>query len=235
MNALDVPAASQTVLVDRDARRVWKTADGRLAAAALVTPAAGHGFIEGYAAIWDTVDLQNEIIRRGAFSQSIRERVPAGKVKLMVRHFAHGGDVPELIGTVTEMREDDHGLSFHADFAGTPLAQQTRQLVTEGHVDGCSIGFLPLRWHWTRINGRPVLEHTECKAVEVTVTAQPANEQARITRAKAAASRERPLGRPQCARAKQMKREIAACHLRLLRLHIPTDGDAVGGPVDAAG
>lgn len=211
-------------LVDKNARRALGADPAQLCAKDRRPDDLPHGAIEGYAAVWDVVDLQDEIIRRGAFAKSLRERVPAGKVKLMVRHFAHGGDVPEVIGTITEMKEDATGLFFRARLAGVPPAQQARQLVLEGHVDGCSIGFLPVRWRWTDVDGRRVLEHLECKAVEVTLTVRPANEQARITGAKAGPRRDRAAERPSHA-TDALTLDLAIRRRRLRHLHI---NDAAG-------
>ena len=170
--------------VDKDARRCHIATDAGLigkAALAVNDP----GFIQGHGAVWDNVDLQGEVMRRGAFAKSIKERIPTGKVKLMVKHFAHGGDVMELIGTITKAEEDAKGLFFHADLAKTQLAQETRQLVMDGHVDGASVGFMPIQWGFIKVGElEDIIEHKESKLFEITVTVMPANELARLTGAK---------------------------------------------------
>jgi len=177
-------------VIDKDARRVSTIRNGNdLQAKARLGKAKKNdpGHVEGYAAIWNNVDLGGEIMRRGAFVKSISERVAAGKVKLMARHFAYGGDVPECIGTVTEAKEDDTGLWYRAKFASTELAQTVRTLILEGHVDTCSVGYMPVKWNWLTVGegaGSQVLEHTECKFFEVTVTVVPMNEEAKLTAAK---------------------------------------------------
>lgn len=165
--------------ISKSARRVVWCPRPELAAKARKD--SPHGSIQGYAAVWDNVDLQNEIVRRGSFAKSIEERVKAGDIKLMVRHFAHGGDVPDLIGTVVEAREDDFGLWFRAKLSKIKLAQDTRTLVREGHVNGASVGFLPIKWNFMDVDGKGVVELLENKLLEVTITAQPANELARVT------------------------------------------------------
>lgn len=169
--------------IDKNARRVTENAEGGLVAKAALA-ANDPGFIQGHGAVFNNVDFQNEIIRPGTFTKTIKERVPTGKVKLMTRHFAHGGDVPELIGTITSAKEDDKGLFFHADLAKTQLAQEVRQMVIDGHVDGASVGFMPIEWGFIKIKNQEVVEHKEGKLFEITVTARPANDLARLTGAK---------------------------------------------------
>lgn len=164
--------------IDRNARRTLWCPNPELSAKEL-----NHEFgsIEGHAAVWNKIDLQDEIIRKGAFKKSIDEGVPNGKVKLMVRHFAHGGDVPELIGSVADAREDNFGLWFDGPLSSVKLAQDTRALVLEGHVDGASVGFMPIKWNLLEIEGKKIVEHVEAKLVEITITARPAMPDTKVT------------------------------------------------------
>lgn len=195
--------------VEKGVKRValWGESDQRLHATPLIGKRANDtGELEGYAAVFDNIDLGGEVIRKGTFKESAKVRVPKGKVKLMVRHFAHGGDVPELIGTWTEAEEDDFGLRFKARFSSDQLAQDTRRKIAEGHVDTLSVGFGPIAYGWktqcadcgelypegdsncpgckSDRGGTMVLEHTEAKLYEATVTAIPMNEEAEIIAAK---------------------------------------------------
>lgn len=147
----------------------------------------GAGFIEGYAAVWGNTDLGGERMMRGAFVKSVQERVPQGRVKLMAKHFAWGGDVHDCIGTVTAAKEDEYGLWFHADLV--PDNEQVADVLNKvktGHVGYCSVGYGTVRWQYVQEDeGDEVLEHLECKLYEVTLTVQPMNELAMITAAKA--------------------------------------------------
>lgn len=147
------------------------------------------GWLEGYAAVFGNIDEYYEIVEPGAFRKTVSERVAAGKVKLMTRHFAHGGSTADIVGTVTEAKEDDYGLWVHADFAKTDLAQETRTLVNEGHVTGLSIGYEPISWERdTTEDGKEILRLKELKLYDVTITAVPVNPEAAITNAKTAIS-----------------------------------------------
>lgn len=180
--------------VDKDARRKstirGENCDLQAKARLGKAKAKDPGWVQGYAAVWDNVDLGGEIMRKGAFDKSISERVAAGKVKLMVKHFAYGGDVLDCIGTITEAKEDATGLWFNAKFSGVEVAQKVRSLILEGHVDTCSVGYMPVKWNWLNLEGEDgaktmqVLEHLECKFYEVTITVVPMNEKAELTAAK---------------------------------------------------
>lgn len=179
--------------IDKDARRVSSPKDATGLMAKAKAKKNDPGFVQGHAAVWDNVDLGGEIMRKGAFTKNLSDHpVSGGKVKLMVRHFAHGGDVLECIGTVTEAKEDDTGLWFNAVFSKVEMAQTVRTLILEGHVDSCSVGYMPVKWNWLTVPAMDddgsktiqVLEHLECKLFEVTITVVPMNVKAELTAAK---------------------------------------------------
>ncbi|MCY3020186.1 MAG: phage major capsid protein [Planctomycetota bacterium] len=145
---------------------------------------AGAGWVEGVVAVYGNVDLQDEIMAPGCFGESLAQMVPAGKVKLMIRHLSGGGDTAEVIGTVTQAREDPRGLWIHAQFSNAATAQETRTKILEGHVKGLSVGFLGLEYEWAEVNGKKVKVWTKCMLADATVTTRPANPKAVITAAK---------------------------------------------------
>ena len=144
------------------------------------------GEIVGYAATFNNVDLVGDVIRPGAFQKTIQERVAAGKVPLMALHWAYGGDTREVIGTIKEAKEDEHGLWIRAELSSIESAQDVRTLVQEGHVKNMSIGYNIINAEPAVIDGAEVYELKELRLLEVTVTTHPANELAVITGAKCA-------------------------------------------------
>jgi hypothetical protein len=121
----------------------------------------------------------------------------------MVKHLAYGGDVLDTIGTVVEAKEDEYGAWFHAPLSSVDIAQRARTLVLEGHVRTCSVGYLPVKWNWLTMDEyvdgmdedakaaahsmdseAKILEHTEIKWLETTLTVIPMNELAVLTAAK---------------------------------------------------
>jgi len=185
-------------IVDKNARRTSGLPDDAGKSLAVKQDGDGKHVVEGYGAVWNNIDLGGEIIRKGTFSQSVSERVPARKVKLMAEHFCYGGGTLECIGTVVEAKEDDFGLLFKAEIASTHTAQEVMTLIAEDHVRGLSVGYGPLDYHWAFVDsdgneltgedreavGKEVLIHTKAKLYEITATPFPMNELAEVTAAK---------------------------------------------------
>ena len=152
------------------------------------TPTAKNGTIEGYASVWDVVDHQGEVVRRGAFTKTIAE---AGKkLPLMIIHFARGGDVMAAVGAITELKEDEYGLWFKATWLGDELSQTVRDKCLElDKADisiGSSIGYKTINYGFTKdaANDRTYVELRELALKEITITLKPANDVALITSAK---------------------------------------------------
>ena len=140
----------------------------------------GNGKIVGHAAVFDNVDHQGDIIRPGAFKKTIKERIAAGKVGLMVRHMAMGGDTQETIGVITKAVEDSKGLYIEADLFDAQLAQETRgKIIKSPKMFGMSVGFKTVRSSDIlndkgEVTGKELLE---LALFEVTITTLPANDQ----------------------------------------------------------
>lgn len=143
------------------------------------------GWIEGYVAVFGNVDLMRERIMKGAFAKTLKEKVKSGKVPLMVRHFAHGGDVMEVIGQVTEAKEDDHGLRIKARLSKVATAQDVRTKILEGLVSGLSVGYRVIQYSISEEGGKSIYNLLELTFEEATVTVKPVNELAGITSSKA--------------------------------------------------
>jgi HK97 family phage prohead protease len=94
------------------------------------------GAFEGYASLFDKVDLGRDVIAPGAFRDSLAARGPQG-VKLLYQH-----DPGQPIGVWQSLREDSRGL--HAVGRLMPEVTRAREvlsLMRAGALDGLSIGF----------------------------------------------------------------------------------------------
>jgi HK97 family phage prohead protease len=140
------------------------------------------GALTGYASTFD-IDLHGDRIMPGAWSKSIKEAVPAGRVKLIDAHNLYNG-ASAVIGKVVSAIEDTKGLIIEAVFASTSPAQQVRTLVQEGILSDFSVGFRIMRDGLNAVD--KVREIYEAALVEVSVVAMPANPEARILRVKSA-------------------------------------------------
>jgi len=105
-------------------------------------------------------------------------------VKLMTVHLCKGGGTMQVVGTITQAREDDIGLWIHADLSSDATAQEARAKAAEGHVTGLSIGYAIIGKSESNVDGEIVMDLTELKLLEVTLTPFPANELAEVTSAK---------------------------------------------------
>ena len=154
------------------------------------SPTSKNGTIEGYASVWDVIDAQGEVVRRGAYTKTINER--GAKLPLMVSHFRDGGDVMSAVGGIVELKEDDYGLWFKASFFSDELAQKVRERCKElAEMDvklGSSVGYKIINYGFTKDEetGRTHMELRELALKEITVTLRPANKYALVTAAKTA-------------------------------------------------
>lgn len=136
--------------------------------------------IEGYASVWDTPDAYGDVIRRGAFARTLRER--ERPVRMRWQHFG------PIIGRWLELREDDIGLYVRGVLIkGHSVADDAAAAIAAGAVDGLSIGFFARSWRDLPDGGR---ELTDIDLVEISVVEEPAQTRAtlREVRALAAAS-----------------------------------------------
>lgn len=128
------------------------------------------GVIEGYASTFDdTPDSCNDVVAPGAFAKSIQM---VKNVKLL-----YGHDWKEVIGRVTELFEDTHGLYFKAKVSMTERGKEVLQLIKDGALNQTSIGYVTEKSTYRHDNVR-VLE--EVKLHEISVVPFPANENAYI-------------------------------------------------------
>jgi len=127
--------------------------------------------IEGYAATWD-LDKANDIINKGAFTKTINEGFPAGRVKMLWQH-----DAP--LGMPTEMFEDDRGLYVKGKISRTQLGDEALELMRDGVVDRMSIGFT-IPQNKSGYNDEGVRMISEVKLLEFSPVTFPANDAAHI-------------------------------------------------------
>jgi len=144
--------------------------------------------VRGYASIFDVVDSGGDMVHRGAFRKTLKERLKKGLIKLMDSHeWTCGG----VVGTVTEAKEDDTGLQFTAQFASTDDAQNLRQKAIEGHINQVSFGYDAKKFDYTVEDGdtkeRKQVRHLrELKLYEISLVPFGMNEQAYVSGVKAA-------------------------------------------------
>ncbi|MCZ7526143.1 MAG: HK97 family phage prohead protease [Acidimicrobiia bacterium] len=152
----------------------------RLFPSELEVRASGDGrTVAGLAVPFDRpadVGRYREVFVRGAFARTIAER-GAGSVKLLANHRER--DLP--IGRATVLREDPAGLYGEFRVSKTGQGDEVLELVRDGALDGLSVSFVPVRQEdRTDPDGRPMVVRLEVKLREVSLTAFPAYEDARV-------------------------------------------------------
>lgn len=135
------------------------------------------GTFSGYASLFGTVDLGNDIVERGAFARSIRTRGAAG-VRMLYQH-----DPAEPIGRWIDIREDERGLFVRGRLAdGVARAREVLALMKGGALDGLSIGFRAVR---AKADAKSGVRHIlEADLWEISVVTFPMLPGARVERVK---------------------------------------------------
>ena len=137
--------------------------------------------LDGYGAVFDTptrIDSWegrfDEVIRRGAFAKTLKERTP-------VIQFDHGhhpmiGSLP--IATPERITEDAHGLHVVARMHEAPVFEPVREAIASGAITGMSFRFQVVKEEWDESDAldAPVRTITEVRLFEVGPVVFPAYE-----------------------------------------------------------
>ena len=142
--------------------------------------------IVAYASTFDRIpDAYGDVVRRGAFAKSIQAIKDSGNnLPLLYGHVMD--DLANIIGTVTDLREDDHGLLIKADFdMENPMAQQVHRSVLSKAITKLSFAFTvhdqaPVELE----DGTKANELRELEIYEVSLVVVPANPRAQVIAAK---------------------------------------------------
>lgn len=127
----------------------------------------------GYACVFDEVDLGNDVIVRGAFSNTLKSR-NAAEIRMLFQH-----DPNKPVGTWHCVKEDSHGLYVRGKICSdTQTGRELTGLLQTGALDGLSIGFKTVRAKKSE-NGnlRTILE---VDLWEISIVTFPMQENARV-------------------------------------------------------
>jgi len=104
------------------------------------------GVVEAYVSIFDNVDLVGDIIRRGAFMESLIAKMPKGV-------WMHNWDEP--IAKTLKAYEDEKGLFIRGQFnLETQRGKEAYSDIKFGIIDEFSIGFKILDYEWDEQDNR---------------------------------------------------------------------------------
>jgi HK97 family phage prohead protease len=136
--------------------------------------------IEGYASTFGNVDSDSDVVKPGAFKDSIQRTLP----KMLYQH-----DIKRIPGVWEKASEDSKGLIVVGKTLNTTLGRDVAEEVRSGAINTMSIGYSPVKSSFDKQTSVRNLE--QVKLHEVSLVTFPANEQAIITRVKAAHDNER--------------------------------------------
>lgn len=134
---------------------------------------AEDGTFSGYASLFGKTDLAKDVVEKGAFSRTIRNR-GAGGVRMLFQH-----DPAEPIGAWLELFEDERGLFVRGRLTpGVGRAREVLELMRVGALDGLSIGFRTVKARKDARTG--VRRIIEADLWEISVVTFPMLESARV-------------------------------------------------------
>ena len=142
---------------------------------------AGTMSFEGYGAVFGNVDAYGDVIKSGAFAESLSNSQQTKQFPAML--LQHGGASAEdmtPIGVWSEMSEDGHGLKVKGQLADTTRGRESYELLKMGAFNGLSIGY---RVKEFENRTKPEEPRRTLKAVdllEVSLVTFPANGKARV-------------------------------------------------------
>lgn len=126
--------------------------------------------ISGYAAIFDNVDKAGDMLIRGCFSRSLKERGPESSANdKIIFLWMHKMDEP--LGKITKLIEDERGLYFEATIDRIDLGDRALIQLESGTLNQFSIGYNYVwdRCEWRKVNGIDVFVVGEVVLYEISV------------------------------------------------------------------
>lgn len=169
------------------------------------------GAFQGYASLFNRIDMGGDVVVPGAFRESLARRGARG-VKLLYQH-----DMNEPIGIWTALEEDERGLYAEGRIlADVNRGREVLALMKAGALDGLSIGFKTVRSSRDRQSGGRRLEKVDLW--EISIVTFPLLPEARI----GATKRHSPTPPPRShAPRSTRERDLAALLHRAARTLAP--------------
>lgn len=103
--------------------------------------AADTGSITGYASTFTREpDWAGDVVAKGAFADWLKAYAESGSTLPLL--YNHDQSLDSFIGRVTDIREDERGLLFTAEFDATEKAQRARELAMDGRLAKFSFAYV---------------------------------------------------------------------------------------------
>lgn len=100
------------------------------------------GIVTGYFASFDTLDSHGDVIERGSFQKTIKERGPEGKqlIKWLLDH-----EKNRAVGKINVLKEDDFGLYYEGKVGRHTLGKDFMFMVEDGIINQHSFGYKTIK------------------------------------------------------------------------------------------
>ena len=142
-----------------------------------------RGRFKGHGAVFNNVDLGNDVIKPGAFAKTLN----AWREKKMLPQMLWNHNGEEIIGEWTEMKEDEKGLYVEGKLwingeSKLEKAQQAYNVLKSNSVKGLSIGYYPTQKSLQEnYDGTIIRNLEEIELLEVSVAPWAMNPEASVT------------------------------------------------------
>lgn len=143
-----------------------------------------EGEFEGYASLFNTVDLTKDMVVRGAFAKGLRQKSPLN-IKMLYQH-----NPSEPIGIWQTIKEDQKGLYVQGKLLKEiRRGKEVLALMKQGALDGLSIGYKTIRSRQTNSNKAAkrsgvIRELLEIDLYEISIVTFPMHPDARVQKVK---------------------------------------------------
>ncbi|WLR50040.1 HK97 family phage prohead protease [Bacillus tianshenii] len=128
--------------------------------------------IEAYVSTFDFKDSDGDIVRKGAFSQTVKQ--DKSRIKVLWQH-----DIKSPVGLPKHIEEDSKGLYTVSKISKTTLGNDLIILANDGVISETSIGFNTLKDKWNK--GENARELLQLKLWEYSFVTWGANSQALVS------------------------------------------------------
>lgn len=97
------------------------------------------GIITGYFSMFDSVDSDGDVMKKGCFAKTLKEQGP-NSVKPRIKHLLNH-DPSKPLGVIYELKEDNTGLYYESKLGTHSLGEDFVKMVDSGLVTENSFGF----------------------------------------------------------------------------------------------
>ncbi len=128
-----------------------------------------ENIFEGYASVFNVIDLHNDLIKKGSFKYSLNTK-KNNDIHMLFQH-----DISKPIGHWVEIKENNFGLYVKGKILTTlHMGNKIIQMIKNNFINGLSIGFIPIITH--KQKGKRIIFQADLH--EISIVKNPANLQA---------------------------------------------------------